>query len=232
MSVHKETLQINLTQPALFDFSQTTRGAVELFPEVWGALEDLIAPKSSLRLAAIERLSQLRAPSLSGLVVYLLATRLTDPDLTVRLRVIRALGEVFSTDERGQSASEVVKGVLSSYLADMHPWTVSCLVEASIFEPSAISQIARLLNYCPKAASHLADILTDRKASLEERRRAAELIGKVGYLEAVPALERLQVRLAARLRGQQSMPFAPPPTPDEAELLPVVEQALRLLSIK
>jgi HEAT repeat protein len=228
----KEPFQISLTQPALFDFTQTTRGAVELFPEVWGALEDLIASKSSLRLAAIERLANLRAPRLSGLVAYLMATRLTDADLTVRVQIIRVLAEIFTPDEQGQSVLEPVKGVLSTYLANLDPWEVSCLVEASLFEPTIISNIARLLNYCPNAASHLADILTDRKASLELRRRAAELIGKVGYLEALPVLERLQVRLAARLRGQQSMPFAPPPTPDEAELLPVVEQALSLLSVR
>jgi HEAT repeat protein len=228
----KETLQISLMQPALFDFAQTTSGAVELFPEVWGAMEDLIAPQSSLRLAALERLVQLQAPRLSGLVAYLLATRLTDPELTVRLRVIQVLSEIFSPDERGQSLPESVHGILSTYLAGMDPWAVSCLVKALVSEPSIISQIARLLNYCPDAASHLVDILTDRKASLQERCRAAELIGKVGYLEALPALERLQVRLAARLRGQQSMPFAPLPTPDEAELLPVVEQALSLLSVR
>ena len=230
--MNKETLQISLSQPTLFDFTHTTRGTVELFPEVWGAMEDLIAPKSSLRLAAIERLAHLGAPRLSGLVAYLLATRLTDPDLTVRVRIIRGLVDVFSPDVRGQLASDAAKSVLSAYLADLGPWGVSCLVEASIFEPATISHVARLLNYCPDAASHLVDILTDRKASLEQRRRAAELIGMVGYLEAIPALERLQGRLAARLRGQQSMPFAPPPTPDEAELLPVVEQALGLLSVR
>jgi len=228
----KDTLQFSLTQPALFDFTQTTRGAVELFPEVWGAMEDMVAPKSSLRLAAIERLGHLRAPRLSGLVAYLMATRLTDPDLTVRVRIIRVLAEVFSPDELGQLAPELVKGVLSSYIANLDPQAVTCLVEASLYDANEIPNIARLLNYCPNAASHLADILTDRKASLELRRRAVELIGKVGYLEALPALERLQVRLAARLRGQQSMPFAPPPTPDEAELLPAVEQALSLLSVR
>jgi hypothetical protein len=230
--MNEETLQINLSQPALFDFTHTTRGAVELFPEVWGAMEDLIVPKSALRLAAIERLVQLGAPRLSGLVAYLLATRLTDPDLTIRKRIIRVLVEVFSPDERGQLAPETVRGILSTYLVDLNPRAISCLVEASINDPSVISHVARLLNYCPDAASHLVDILTDRKASLEKRRRAAELIGKVGYLEAVPALERLQGRLAARLRGQQSMPFAPPPTPDEAELLPVVEHALSLMSVR
>jgi hypothetical protein len=34
------------------------------------------------------------------------------------------------------------------------------------------------------------------------------------------------------MKGQQSMPFAPPPSQDEAELLPVVEKALGHLQLR
>ena len=225
----KEPLHINLTQPALFNFSQTTRGAVELFPEVWSAMEDMIASKPSRRHTGLDRLLKLNAPRLSSLVTYLLATRIIDADLTVRVRVIRIIGDVCSPDERGRSVSDSVKDALSGYLAQIDAGQVFCLIQASIFDPSIFSHISRIINYCPNAATHLSDILMDRKATLEERRQAAELIGRVGFLESLPTLERLHTRLAARLRGQQSMPFAPPPTPDEAELLPAVEKALGLL---
>jgi hypothetical protein len=225
----KEPLHINLTQPTLFNFSHTTRGAVELFPEVWSAMEDMIAPKPSRRHLGLDRLLKLNAPRLSSLVTYLLATRMTDPDLTVRVRAIRIIGDICSPDEGGRSVPDSVKDALYSYLAQIDGGQVLYLIQASIFDPSIFSQISRIINYCPNAATFLSDILMDRKATLEERRQAAELIGKVGFLEALPTLERLHSRLAARLRGQQSMPFAPPPTPDEAELLPSVEKALGLL---
>ena len=228
----KETIQISLTQPTLFNFTQTTRGAVELFPEVWGAMEDLISPITSHRHAALDRLLKLNAPRLSSLVAYLLATRITDPDLTVRARVIRVIGDIYSPDERSQPISDSVKSALSSYLAQMDAGVVTNLIAASIFDASLFSHVARLLNYCPNAASHLVEMIMDRKASLEERRQATELIGRVGFLEALPALERLYTRLGARMKGQQSMPFAPPPTHDEAELLPVVEKALNHLQVR
>lgn len=228
----KEPLHINLTQPTLFNFTQTTRGAVELFPEVWGAMEDLIDPKPSRRHAALDRLLRLNAPRLSSLVAYLLATRITDPDLTVRVRIIRVIGDIYTPDDRGHSVSDSVKSALSSYLAQIDSGAVFCIIEASNFDPSIFSHVSRIINYCPNAAIHLGDILVNRSASLEERRQAAELIGRVGFLEALPTLERLHSRLVARLKGQQSMPFAPPPTPDEAELLPVVEKALGLLQVR
>jgi DNA-binding protein Fis len=231
-SMDKETYPFSLTQPTLFNFSQTTRGAIELFPEVWGAMEELISSKTSHRHAALDRLLKLNAPRLSALVAYLLATRITDPDLTVRIRVIRVIGDIYTPDERSQPLSDSVKSALSSYLAQIDSGVVSSLIEASIYDASLFSHVARLLNYCPNAASHLVEILMDRKASLEERRLATELIGRVGFLEAVPALERLYTKLGARIKGQQSMPFAPPPTQDEAELLPVVEKALSLLQVR
>jgi HEAT repeat protein len=228
----RESYQIRLTQPTLFNFSQTTRGAVELFPEVWGALEDMISSKASLRHAALDRLLKLNAPRLSSLVAYLLATRITDPDLAVRARVIRVIGDIYTPDERSQPISDSVKSALSSYLAQVDAGVVSRLIEASIDDASLFTHVARLLNYCPNAASHLVEILTDRKASLEERRQATELIGRVGFLEAMPALERLYTRLGARVKGQQSMPFAPPPNQDEAELLPIIEKALGHLQVR
>jgi hypothetical protein len=55
------------------------------------------------------------------------------------------------------------------------------------------------------------------------------LIGRVGYLDALPALERLLARLESRLHGQQAMPFAPKSSLEEAELLPDLQLTLTLL---
>jgi hypothetical protein len=52
----------------------------------------------------------------------------------------------------------------------------------------------------------------------------------VGFLEAIPAMERIQSRLETRLEGQQSMPFAPVShDSDEVDLLPTVREALAAL---
>jgi hypothetical protein len=55
------------------------------------------------------------------------------------------------------------------------------------------------------------------------------MIGRVGYLDVLPTLERLANRLEARLSGQQTMPFVKVNEDDEAILLPEIRQALHLL---
>ena len=222
------SLPINLTQPALFDFAETTTGAMELFPAVWSAVEDLAAPETRVRHSALHRLEALNAPRLSPLVTYMLATRLTDPDLGLRLKIIQILGNLFLPDEHGQPASEISLRYLSGYLGQMRTRAVYDLLEAAASN-NIEQQVARLLNASPYAANHLVDIMADRKNPLDVRRQAIHFIGLVGFLDALPALERLEVRLAARLSGQQSMPFAPPSSTDETALLPVVQKALALL---
>jgi hypothetical protein len=72
--------------------------------------------------------------------------------------------------------------------------------------------------------------LASRKVSLDIRRYAARLIGLVGYLESIPALERLLARLESRIHGQQVMSFAPLEMMDETDLIPDIRRALAFLS--
>ena len=57
------------------------------------------------------------------------------------------------------------------------------------------------------------------------------MIGRVGFLDALSSLERLENKLETRLNGQKTMPFAPPPSLDEADLLPAIRMALNSLRI-
>jgi HEAT repeat protein len=222
---------VHLAQPALFDFTETSSGAVELFPSVWSALEDLTSQDSSARLSGLERLHLLNAHRLSPLVIYVLATRLNDPDLSVRVEVLKVLGRTFSSDAQGRPTAEAVNQHLTSFLAHMRGDTLLAILQTSAHAPELEAYAARLLNYCPYAGEYLAEVLLDRKADFSCRIQAARLIGLVGFLDAVPALERLEARLASRLAGQQAMPFAPPAAMDETELLPEVQKSLSQLKI-
>jgi hypothetical protein len=51
-------------------------------------------------------------------------------------------------------------------------------------------------------------------------------VGRVGYVDAIQALERIALRLEARLNGQQAMPFLPMMGVDDTALLPDVRAAL------
>jgi HEAT repeat protein len=208
-----------------------TAGMLELFPAVWSAAEGLTSPEVKVRAAALDRLLEVSAARLSPLVAYLLATRIADPDVPLRCRVVRLLREILTPDERGHLAPDAVRRHLSGYLTSMRTRSIYCLLEAAVAEPDIEPSVASILNACPYAGNHLVELLFDRHVPLPLRQQAACLIGKVGYLEAIPALERLSARLEARLGGQQSMPFAPPSGQDELQLLPPIREALRLLRI-
>jgi hypothetical protein len=225
-----DTLYLSPVQPTFFEVIETTTGLLELFPAVWSAAESLTSPDVHTRSSALDRLVELGAPRLSPLIAYLLATRLTDPDLPLRCRVVRILGELLSIDQNGHLAPDTVRRHLTSFLAQMRNRPIFCLLQTAIADPSLEPHITRLFNSCPHAGAHLAEIFSDRGMPLPVRQQAVHFVGQVGFLEAVPALERLAVRLEARLTGQQSMPFAPPITSqDESDLLPEMRSAIRAL---
>lgn len=224
-----DPLVTKLAQPTLFDLGETSFGALELFPSVWSAAEALTFPDVSTRRAGLERLAKLNAVRLSPLVAYLVATRLSDPDIELRTRVVQVVAEVLAPDNQGQAAPEPVLQQLKGYLSQMRTRQLFALLQVADFDPSSEPYIAALLNACPYAGHNLANIMTDRKALLGVRKQAAYFIGRVGYLDALPALERTAARLESRLSGQQSMPFATVEPCDESVLLPAVLDTLNLL---
>jgi hypothetical protein len=227
-AMDKENQTSSPPQPLLFNLGESS-AKIELFPAVWGAAEDLTSPDTRVRTDALERLKDLEAPRFSPLVAYLLATRLTDSDVDFRAKIIELLGEVLSLDRQGQPAPENVRQTLNAYLAQMRTRHTFAILQVIAEHPSLEKHAANLLNACPYAGNHLADILSDRKSPLSVRKQAGRMIGRVGFLDALPALERLSARLEARLHGQRAMPFAPIPSAEELDLLPVVHTAMTLL---
>jgi HEAT repeat protein len=228
----KNLFVLDTLQPQLFNFEEGAIGTLELFPAVWGACEDLVSPETLARSRGLDRLLELGAPRLSPLVAYLLVTRLAEPDVSVRRRIVHALGALFSPDERGLSAPDAVRRVVGSVLSLERTTSVYGLLEVACSDPEEEQlrlDIAHLLNSCPYAGQYLAEIMGERKYPLDIRYQAVYYIGRVGYLDAIQALERLAVRLEARLTGQQAMPFAPPVLQDEVELLPAIRIALSAL---
>ncbi len=219
---------ISSSQPVLFETMQAGSGMVELFPAVWGACEQLIAGNTMARQEALDRLLELDAPRLSPLVAYLVATRLDEPDLLLRGSILELLGGLLSGSV-GRQAIDPVRQVILAYLGHMPFHTLWGLLDVVSRRPELALSLSYLLNVCPYVGSYLLEIISDRKQQIAIRKQAAYLIGQVGYLDALPALERLAVRLEARLSGQQAMSFAPPGQADEIELFPIVHQALRLL---
>lgn len=227
--MESDALSVRLTQLPLFPPGETTTGAVELFPTVWTAAEALTSPDLQARRAGLERLVQLGAARVSPLIAYLFATRLMEPDLGLRAEVVRALADIFAPDEAGRPAPDAVRQQVNEYLAHMRTRPIYALLQLSSEDTDLEGPVATLLGVNCYAGSHLSNILLDRKAPTAIRQQAARLIGKVGYVDVLPDLERLVSRLQAKLAGQQAMPFAPVSEEDELALLPELQQAISLL---
>ncbi len=225
-----DTLYLTPVQPTFLEVIETSSGLLELFPAVWSAAEGLTSPDVHVRSAALTRLVELGAPRLSPLISYLLATRILEPDLELRCRIVRVLGELLIADGSGRQVHDAVRRHLIGYLAQMRTRPIFSLLQAGLADPELENHITHLLNNCPHASTHLAEIFSERGISLDIRQQAVHFVGLAGFLEALPALERLASRLEARRNGQQSMPFAPPPTTqDESKLLREINQTLMML---
>jgi HEAT repeat protein len=220
---------ILISQLPLFDVDDNTVGLLELFPMVWSAAENLSSPDSQHRLVALEYLCKSGAVRLSPLIAYILYTRITDPDLEIRSKVVEVLGNVFTQDPEGRRLSDTVRHHLTTQLGRMRTREIYALLQVMVDHPEYMDYAIRLLNACPYAGTHLAEVASSRKAPLEVRRSAIRLLGEVGYLDAIPTLDRILIRLESRVSGQQAMPFAPPAGIDDTPLLPDIKNALAQL---
>jgi HEAT repeat protein len=215
-------------QPQLFLLEESI-GTIELFPAVWGALEDLTREDVSVRKSALRELIELDAARFSPVVSYILVTRVGEPDIELRANIIEALGLVLLPDKRGFPAPEDVRSSLYLYLSSFRTRQIFATLQASAEYEYLQDHVARLLNACRFAGNHLIEILNDPKISLDVRRQAAVMIGKVGYLNSLPALEKMAGRLESRIAGQTAMKFASRTNSMDSELLPAVEEAIRAL---
>jgi len=227
-----DSITLDVLQPPLFEFGEATPGALELFPAVWSAAEELVSPDLASRLRGLARLEEIGAARFSPLVAYLLFTRLGDSDAELRRQVMVLLSALLVPDERGFAAPEPVRRFVTAALGQMRTRSIFGMLEVLAADPRVEGDLARLLNACPHAGHHLMDILSERKNPLAVRYAAARMLGRVGYLDAIPALERLAVRLETRRSGQQAMPFAALPASgaDEVDLLPAIHEALARLN--
>ena len=215
-------------QPQLFLLEESI-GTIELFPSVWSALEDLTTDDINTQNAALDELVQINAARFSPVVSYLLVTRIVEPNIELRGRIIQTLGEVLLPDSNGYPAPEDVRSSLHHYLSSFRTRQIYALLEASAEYNYLEEHVGRLLNACRFAGNHLIDILNNPKVPLEVRKQAAVMIGNVGYLYTMPALEKLARHLEARIAGQTVMNFAPLKSSSESDLLPAIEEALRNL---
>jgi hypothetical protein len=211
----------------VYDLSDAELGVAEPQAEVWEALEALVSSDLNTRRAGLDALIAQDVAHRSPLVAYTLATRLYEPDVPLRTRVVQVLGDVLQPSHNGRTTITHVRLHLGAYLAQMRTRRIYALLQVAEADPSARDSVSCLLNHCPHGGTQLANVLSDRHMALSIRKLAAEFIADVGYLEAVPALNRLDSRLEARTNGHNLDEL----TEEDGDiyLLPAIKQALEVL---
>lgn len=227
-----DTDPTSTVQLPLFEYGEPVKNIVELFPAVWNAAEQLTSPEAINRQRGIDTLLEMGAQKVSPLVAYLIATCLNDPDLYLRRRVVFILADLITTDANGRQVPDEVRATVISTVHSMREDMAYGLLEVSLVDSLADQALYHIFNACPYAGKYLGDMLTEWKHPLLIRQKAIYFIGLVGYLEALPALERLLNRLEARQNGQFAMAFAPPAIKSDDGLMPNLRIAIKQLSAR
>lgn len=213
------------------ELDNTFTGSTELFPTVWQALEGLASPEVADRNASLDSLLETEAPKFSPLVAYNLATRLIDPDIKFRARIIEALGNVIAP-ATGPTPPPEVRRHLKAHCMEIGRGMIIAILEVAVVDTSVESHIATLFNLCSHSGTILIDLMADRKVPVSIRQQAIYFIGRVGFIEAIPYLDRLADRLTSRAKGQRRMPFAPLSEPDEFTLISAAQATMTVLKEK
>jgi HEAT repeat protein len=221
-------------QPNLISLELPEAQAIlELFPGVWMAAEQLGSQDVNQRHQALDELLRTNAPRISPLIGYLLTTRVLDPDLRLRMRIVESLANVMRRDSEGKYAVDAVRSHIIAGLSYLGKAGVLALLELAVQDQTLIAHISKLLNFIPKAGDNLKEFAGNRDKMIEVRRMAIFFIGRIGYVDAAGELQRLRNRIETRQTGQKRMPFAPPMADDNEEgLLQEINKTLSALRIE
>jgi hypothetical protein len=213
------------------------RLAPRIVPSVdpWVAGEMFVSPHIEERRRGFAILFGSEIVRRSALTMQLLAARVDEADLNLRSQIVQALADYYEVrgaeyrypaEVRAQAAAHLRRFDRSQVLAllDVHNAAREGAVRLA---PDSLS---RLLSRVPAASGLLVRVATDRSLSIRLRRAAIELIGRVGFTDALQALAGLEARIAGRRAGQMAMAFAPSDYADEQSLLPVLQTALQALN--
>lgn len=196
---------------------------------VWSALEALTAPELEIRQQGFEKLVQQDVLRRSPLAAYVLATRLIEPDLSLRRSIVRGLAGLISPAPNVPAPAGAVLTYLHGYLSQMRTRPIFALLQVADYDPESAPQVAALLKACSFAGVQLAQIFSNHACPVRIRRQAITFTSQIGFLAALPALERMVRRLEARSSAGSMLRLTSAEQEDEASLLPYMRAALEQL---
>ena len=158
---------------------------------IWEAVEDLTAPDPNVRDQALEALINIEGYNKSPLVAYLLATRISDPELEVRFHIIQHLGKLLDFDGDDLKFSDQALTHFQEFITHLNKNQLVHLLEVSNQYLSAEKALVNILKLSSYAGTGLSGIVNDRKQPISIRRQAIYYCGEMGYLETKPMLQNL-----------------------------------------
>jgi len=193
--------------------------------KTWLTLENLIAPDPDLRESALEELAELECCQEQPLIVYLLATRLLDPELEIRFYTARILGGWVNFDCPSQVLTEKSLSILTGFTNQLDQSQLVKLLEVSAAYLAAEGAVGNILKMCSYAGKALGGIVNDRTIPVEIRQQAIFYCGEVGFLNSEIAIRNLIQRVQ---KNQARAGFIPTRKKhlDEEHLLPFAVAAL------
>lgn len=214
----RKNLGVSAEQSGPLKVDEVDPGRLELMSVIWEAAEALTSTDTIKRVNGLERLIEFDAIRQLPLVAYILLTRLEEPDIELRTNIVRCLGSLINSDSFISDPTGKVQTTLLSTLASMRTRQVFALLQVSEYDKTAEANVMDLLSCCSYAGNHLSEILSNRDLPQEIRKQAAFYIGQIGYLDALPVLERMANRL--QTRGDEQ----------DALILPVLQDAVLMLT--
>jgi hypothetical protein len=195
----------------------------ENLTDIWFAAELLISPELLERKKGFERLIELDAIKQNPIIIYLLASNLSEPDFSLRAFIVRVLSGLLDDIKTSKSPQKDPRFILTNYLSQISTEEVYSLLELAEVDPPSREYVVQLLCSCACAGDQLRKFVMDRECAINMRLIALEIIGKVGYLEVLPDLERLAKRLENRVNAEKK-------DMDLSEMMQRLNTTIKLLS--
>ena len=181
----------------MMDKPQIDPGRV-MSQEVIRAAQDLVSPRVAIREEALDDLMEGDISKNSPLIAYLIASRLTDPDLEFRFHIIKAIGKILSPDDNGNLAADAVITQVQSVIVNLNREQVLDILAVADQYISAESGLVEVFKLNSCAGSILSDIVIDQKVPVSIRQQAIYYCGEIGFLDTIHTLEGLRNRVDGR----------------------------------
>jgi len=191
----------------------------------WKILEGLIAADPVLRETALQQLAAWEGLEEQPLMIYLLATRILDPDLEIRYHAVQILGDLVDYDHPGEGLPAGSLQALTAFTAQLDKGQLIQLLEVSAAYLAAEEAVGNILKLCSYAGKVLGGIVNDRRLTVEIRQQALFYCGEVGFLNTRRVID----NLIQRVRKAQANPgriTTRKKHADEETLLPFAVAAL------